>query len=621
MKAAMSPTYASPDSSSHPLRSHRLRALVLAASLGCGMAWAQSAAPTLILPDGGQYYGPLKDGLLEGTGRIVWSEVRSYEGQFHQGRMQGQGKMLIPSGVFEGEYRAGDLEGQGSYTAKDGVRYQGQFAHGEFDGQGTLVDSSGNRYEGQFSQGRFTGQGRMTDSSGLVMIGKFDNYLPQGVMETRHPNGSVFIGELENQQPKGRGELRMPDGKVIKTDFSEPMQSDGEINYPNGNRYAGEITMYTAHGKGVLTYANGDVYRGQFVRDWPEGTGVLTPGKANKTAKQSGQWQRGKFIGTGDKTEATADASPQQAERNNQAALYAQNHLLAQQMAALKQGDPKAVEMYALFVAGDGTQEVFRREVEYVAKEFGQRFDTTGRSLLLANSRSSVSRLPLATDTSIERALSALAERMDKQQDLLFVFLTSHGSRQHDFQIGMQGLRLPQLSAQRLGQLLKASGIRKQVVVVSACYSGGFMAPLKSPTTWVLTAARADRTSFGCSDENDFTYFGRALFKESLPQSTSLTQAFDKAKLLVAKWEQEFVDQDEKQSTAPSATVKSTNADSASQEKDAAAEKLRKEQKAQQEQAMHSEPQMSVEPAFQREVDAWFASHPATGKAAAAVKP
>ncbi|HOV63921.1 MAG TPA: hypothetical protein PLG43_08590, partial [Spirochaetia bacterium] len=41
--------------------------------------------------------------------------------------------------------------------------------------------------------------------------------------------------------------------------------------------------------------------------------------------------------------------------------------------------------------------------------------------------------------------------------------------------IGMRGLSLPQLPAKRLGQLLKASGIRKQIVVVSACYSGGFI--------------------------------------------------------------------------------------------------------------------------------------------------
>ena len=52
-----------------------------------------------------------------------------------------------------------------------------------------------------------------------------------------------------------------------------------------------------------------------------------------------------------------------------------------------------------------------------------------------------------------------------------------------------------------------------------------------------MTAARRDRRSFGCADENDFTYFGRAYFKESLPKSRSFVEAFRRAELLVRDWE------------------------------------------------------------------------------------
>ena len=51
------------------------------------------------------------------------------------------------------------------------------------------------------------------------------------------------------------------------------------------------------------------------------------------------------------------------------------------------------------------------------------------------------------------------------------------------------------------------------------------------------SSARADRASFGCADENDFTYFGRAFFKEALPQSSSFEEAFEKATVLIAQWE------------------------------------------------------------------------------------
>ena len=82
--------------------------------------------------------------------------------------------------------------------------------------------------------------------------------------------------------------------------------------------------------------------------------------------------------------------------------------------------------------------------------------------------------------------------------------------------------------------MLKESAIRWKVVVVSACYSGGFIDPLQDERTLVITAARHDRTSFGCADENDFTYFGRAFFKDALPGSRSFEEAFRKADAIVA---------------------------------------------------------------------------------------
>ncbi|MBL4864876.1 MAG: hypothetical protein JKY67_00695, partial [Pseudomonadales bacterium] len=44
-------------------------------------------------------------------------------------------------------------------------------------------------------------------------------------------------------------------------------------------------------------------------------------------------------------------------------------------------------------------------------------------------------------------------------------------------------------------------------------------------------------TSFGCSDENEFTYFGRAYFKESLTGEGQFVTAFNTAKDLVKEWE------------------------------------------------------------------------------------
>ena len=82
--------------------------------------------------------------------------------------------------------------------------------------------------------------------------------------------------------------------------------------------------------------------------------------------------------------------------------------------------------------------------------------------------------------------------------------------------------------------MLDESNVKWRVVIVSACYSGSFIDDLASPTTLVITAAASDRASFGCSNENEWTYFGRAYFEQALKQTGSLTSAFEIAKEIIA---------------------------------------------------------------------------------------
>jgi hypothetical protein len=143
----------------------------------------------------------------------------------------------------------------------------------------------------------------------------------------------------------------------------------------------------------------------------------------------------------------------------------------------------------------------------------------------------------MATQLSIAETIKTIAERMNRDEDILFLFLTSHGSREHELALRQNHMTLRDLPARELGHLLKESGIRWKVIVVSACYSGGFIDPLRDDWTLVITASRHDRSSFGCADQNEFTYFGRAFFKESLPASRSFQDAFAKADALVSQWE------------------------------------------------------------------------------------
>ncbi len=79
--------------------------------------------------------------------------------------------------------------------------------------------------------------------------------------------------------------------------------------------------------------------------------------------------------------------------------------------------------------------------------------------------------------------------------------------------------------------------MRWKVIIVNACYSGGFVDALRDDSTMVMTSARADRTSFGCGADSDITYFGKAFLDEALNKTTSLREAFDLARTSVEAWE------------------------------------------------------------------------------------
>ena len=127
---------------------------------------------------------------------------------------------------------------------------------------------------------------------------------------------------------------------------------------------------------------------------------------------------------------------------------------------------------------------------------------------------------------NLERAIGILAQRMDKENDLLVVYLISHGAS--DFQLATEHwpLSVESLTPCNLRSALDRAGIRHRVMAVSACYSGGWIAPLATDTTRVMMAADPDHTSYGCGRLSELTFFGRAVFDEQLRQTHSFEKAF-----------------------------------------------------------------------------------------------
>jgi hypothetical protein len=220
-----------------------------------------------------------------------------------------------------------------------------------------------------------------------------------------------------------------------------------------------------------------------------------------------------------------------------EAAVYAQAPLLDASLAALRPQTPGKVDLYVLAMGGDATENVFRNEVEFVSQQFASRFGAEGRVLALVNHAETVERQPLATRTNLRRALAGIGQIMDPAEDVLLFFVTSHGSKTHELSMHMPPIALNDVTPADVASALDEADIRWRVLVVSACYSGGFVAPLKGPETLVITAARADRTSFGCGAHSDITYFGEAFFAEALNETASFTEAFASAQKAVSERE------------------------------------------------------------------------------------
>ena len=219
-----------------------------------------------------------------------------------------------------------------------------------------------------------------------------------------------------------------------------------------------------------------------------------------------------------------------------EALLYEQPARIAAVVARVTPSDPGKPRAYFVGFAGDADPEVFSRETQFARQAFAGRFGSADRSVLLINDAGDRDSWPLASLSGLSQTLKLLAARMDPAQDVLVLFLTSHGS-EDGLEVRNGTLPLAQIEPADLRQALDESGIRWRVVVVSACYAGVFIDALKDDATAVVTAADAAHSSFGCQEDRELTWFGEAFLKDALPASDSLEAAFARAARLIAQRE------------------------------------------------------------------------------------
>ncbi|MDB5479323.1 MAG: peptidase [Caulobacteraceae bacterium] len=133
-----------------------------------------------------------------------------------------------------------------------------------------------------------------------------------------------------------------------------------------------------------------------------------------------------------------------------------------------------------------------------------------------------------AARTGLSLVATRLRELAARAPDGCLVYFTSHGSP--DGVVVDNRIVPPALLA---AMVSGACGSRPTVVIVSACFSGVFVPALAAPNRLVFTAARRDRSSFGCSEKDRYPFFDGCMI-EALPRALDFVALAGEVKRCVA---------------------------------------------------------------------------------------
>src|SRR4030095_7438334 len=105
--------------------------------------------------------------------------------------------------------------------------------------------------------------------------------------------------------------------------------------------------------------------------------------------------------------------------------------VLDEALSALDDERPSVTDLYFVGFAGDAREDVFGKDVVAAQKVMDDRWGTTGRSVLLVNNPRTLLETPEATVTNLREALNEIGGTINKEEDVVMVYLASHGSRSH----------------------------------------------------------------------------------------------------------------------------------------------------------------------------------------------
>jgi len=221
------------------------------------------------------------------------------------------------------------------------------------------------------------------------------------------------------------------------------------------------------------------------------------------------------------------DADPKHyAQAMSEDTFTAQSAIFESAVDDIQNERPGIEDIYFLGLAGDASSSVFRREVDLAHQVLATFFDVGGRSIILANESGNTTRYPFATHNNFESALNHMGELMDVDDDVLFLFLSSHGTKSSTLTFAQPGLIMPDLDPASLKADLDQSKIKWRIIVISACYSGGFIEALQDTYTLIIVSSDDTDGGLGCVVKDRYTWFAGHFFDDQLRKTWSIPTAF-----------------------------------------------------------------------------------------------
>lgn len=213
-----------------------------------------------------------------------------------------------------------------------------------------------------------------------------------------------------------------------------------------------------------------------------------------------------------------------------------QVNLMASALNALQPQRPGVVDAYVISIGLD-SDGVFGREAAETGRVLSRRYGAEGRTIVLANGTGAGEGVPMADPNDVAAALARIGQLMDPAEDVLVLYVTTHGHWVTGlaWKDGSRGLG--NLGPVYVAGLLDEIGARNRLLIISACFSGVFVPILENDDTYVITAASSDRSSFGCDARNDWTFFGDALINHAFRKPIGTQAAFVEARDEIEGWE------------------------------------------------------------------------------------